>query len=99
MESVVEPKDVDELRRLIENHRRYTESDVAARILDDWETPVPKFTKVMPIDYKRALEQLAKEQPAGDRPTTSPLPEAEPTARSRRIAGRPAVTDVSGMPT
>jgi len=30
--------------------------------LDNWETYLPKFVKVMPVDYRKALEQMQKEQ-------------------------------------
>jgi len=62
LEEVVDPKDVDELRALIEQHKRYTGSAVAAKILDDWEEFLPKFIKIMPRDYKLALERLARER-------------------------------------
>ena len=62
LERVVAEDDVRELRDLIDKHRTFTESEVAARILDDWETSVTKFTKVVPVDYKRAMEQLVKEE-------------------------------------
>ena len=45
-----------ELRTLIENHRRYTQSTVAAHILDNWKSELPRFVKVMPTDYARALK-------------------------------------------
>jgi glutamate synthase (NADPH) large chain len=46
------------LYRLIENHRRYTGSQRAKAILDDWKTYLPKFVKVMPTEYKRALAAM-----------------------------------------
>ncbi|MDQ3331534.1 MAG: hypothetical protein M3552_12915, partial [Planctomycetota bacterium] len=55
-------EDEAELRDLIESHRRYTGSAVAASILDEWDDAVKRFVKVMPIDYKRALAELASEE-------------------------------------
>ena len=46
------------IRHYIEQHRHYTNSDIAGRILDDWETWRTRFIKVMPVDYVRALTQL-----------------------------------------
>jgi glutamate synthase (NADPH/NADH) large chain len=81
LERVVMAEDVDVLRDMIEKHREYTESAVAARILDDWESSLPKFVKVVPTDYKRALEQLAKDKrPAAGTVDEAPLPDAEPAA-------------------
>jgi glutamate synthase (NADPH) large chain len=54
--------DKQRLRTLIERHLHYTNSDVARRILDDWENQFSKFVKVMPIDYRHALEQMQARQ-------------------------------------
>ena len=48
-------EDVKTLRGMIENHFKYTESDVAKQILDNWDTSLEKFVKVMPRDYKAVL--------------------------------------------
>jgi len=45
------------LRRLVERHHHYTGSSRAADILAGWEDYLPKFVKVMPEDYREALEQ------------------------------------------
>jgi glutamate synthase (NADPH/NADH) large chain len=50
--------DAIRLRQLIENHLHYTGSTVAGRILDDWDAYLPRFVKVMPVDYRRALEEM-----------------------------------------
>jgi glutamate synthase (ferredoxin) len=62
LEDVSEAEDIQELRVMIENHLRYTESSLARRILADWDNMLLKFVKVMPIDYKRALEQIKKDE-------------------------------------
>jgi glutamate synthase domain-containing protein 3 len=92
LDQVVDPDDIAELSRLIKNHCDYTGSAVAARILDDWEASLPKFTKVMPIDYKRALEMLGA---AEARARTAPN-ESEPA--SANGDGTPAVKDETGEP-
>ena len=50
------------LRRLIEKHLHYTDSNVARNILDNWNDMLPKFVKVMPVDYRRALEEMKQAQ-------------------------------------
>jgi glutamate synthase (NADPH/NADH) large chain len=50
------------LRRLIEKHLHYTNSSVARSILDNWNDMLPKFVKVMPVDYRRALEEMKQAQ-------------------------------------
>jgi glutamate synthase domain-containing protein 3 len=51
--------DAIELHELIEEHHLRTLSPVAARILEDWDAWLPRFVKVMPHDYKRALADMA----------------------------------------
>jgi glutamate synthase (NADPH/NADH) large chain len=46
------------LRHLIEKHKRYTGSKRAEYILNNWQEFMPRFVKVMPIDYKQALIQI-----------------------------------------
>ena len=50
------------LHRLIEKHLHYTNSSVAKNILDNWNIMLPKFVKVMPVDYRRALEEMKQAQ-------------------------------------
>ncbi len=61
LEKVGGEADEMELRELIEKHQRYTGSSVAETILSDWATNVGHFHKVMPVDYKRALAEMARE--------------------------------------
>jgi len=50
------------LRLLIEKHRRYTNSPVAGKVIDNWNDYLPKFVKVMPVDYRRALQEMQARQ-------------------------------------
>ena len=45
------------MRSITPNHFMYTGSRNAKRILDGWDAILPKFVKVMPIDYKRVLAE------------------------------------------
>lgn len=56
--------DEERLFQLIENHLHYTGSARAKLILDNWDEYLPKFVKVMPVEYRRALEEMAKAQVA-----------------------------------
>ncbi len=49
--------DSKELRTMIENHYRYTNSKRAKQILDNWKEYVDKFIKVVPIEYKKVLQE------------------------------------------
>jgi glutamate synthase domain-containing protein 3 len=53
--------DARELRELVAEHAQRTGSPVAERVLAQWSQLLSKFVKVMPHDYKRALEELARE--------------------------------------
>ena len=46
------------LKTLIENHCQYTESNIANNILNEWDSELENFVKVMPIEYKRALNEM-----------------------------------------
>ena len=59
----ISEEDAAELKAIIEKHVLYTESKKGATLLADWNTSLDNFVKVMPIEYKRALERLATEEP------------------------------------
>ncbi|CCQ72088.1 glutamate synthase large subunit [Magnetospira sp. QH-2] len=46
------------LRQLIEKHAHYTDSARAKIILENWEQMLPKFRKIMPVEYRRALQEM-----------------------------------------
>lgn len=52
--------DEERLAQLISNHLRHTGSTRAREILDDWAHFRPKFRKVMPVEYRRALEDMER---------------------------------------
>tara|TARA_B100001057_G_C22865871_1_gene956451 strand:+ start:61 stop:4575 length:4515 start_codon:yes stop_codon:yes gene_type:complete len=54
--------DEKDLKRSIELHLKYTDSNLASDILDNWKNNKNHFVKVMPIEYKRALIRLKKEK-------------------------------------
>ncbi|MEX2468820.1 MAG: glutamate synthase large subunit [Pseudohongiellaceae bacterium] len=59
LEPVSDAEDILELKTLISNHLKYTDSSVAKAVLDDWEKALAQFVKVMPTDYKRVLTERA----------------------------------------
>jgi glutamate synthase (NADPH/NADH) large chain len=52
--------DIERLHALIVRHAHYTNSARAQAILKDFAAYLPKFKKVMPVEYRRALTELAK---------------------------------------
>ncbi|CAA7616980.1 glutamate synthase, large subunit [Candidatus Terasakiella magnetica] len=54
--------DSSRIRAMLRNHRFFTGSKRAHDILLNWEYYMPKFVKVMPVDYRRALLEMQKAQ-------------------------------------
>jgi len=65
LEKLEDVDEIEEVWKLIQRHRTYTNSERAARVLKDWKSLVPKFVKVMPKDYKRVLQALKKVKDQG----------------------------------
>lgn len=65
LETLEDPEDINELHQMIQRHAKYTKSQKAVRVLENWEAMIPKFVKVMPRDYKRVLLAIKKAQQAG----------------------------------
>ena len=57
LEPLEDPDDLQLVRSLLQEHREATGSTLAKRVLDHWEEITKKFVKVMPIDYRRVLEE------------------------------------------
>jgi glutamate synthase domain-containing protein 3 len=57
--------DVDWLRGAVAAHTDATDSAVGQRILADWDTELTNFVKVMPRDFRRVLEAIAKAESTG----------------------------------
>jgi glutamate synthase (ferredoxin) len=61
----LETPDTDDLlhlKKLIKRHFKLTESERAYQLLDTWNSEAGNFIKVLPTDYKKALERLANEE-------------------------------------
>ncbi len=70
--------DAIELRTMVEEHLRRTDSPVAARVLEQWSGLLERgaFVKVMPHDYKRVLRELAEEEALAARAAGNGRPSA-----------------------
>ena len=55
-------QDLDLIKKLIENHFSYTSSKLAEKLLINWTKESLKFVKIMPTEYKLALEKMAKDK-------------------------------------
>ena len=56
-ESLVDETDLWMVYTMIEDHVRMTDSALGRRMLENWEMTVARFVKVMPIEYRRILQQ------------------------------------------
>ncbi|HWF60359.1 MAG TPA: glutamate synthase large subunit [Nitrospira sp.] len=64
LEPMTTKEDKQLLHRLITKHFMYTGSRKAKQVLDAFEAILPKFVKVMPVDYKRVLEERKRKASA-----------------------------------
>jgi glutamate synthase (NADPH/NADH) large chain/glutamate synthase (ferredoxin) len=64
LEKVSMAEDKKLLHEMITSHFMYTGSRKAKQVLDSWETTLAKFVKVMPVDYKRVLEERKRKAAA-----------------------------------
>ena len=61
LEEVVSTDDQQFLKSYIERHKECTNSSVADQILKDWASSLKKFVRVMPLEYRRVLEEQAQD--------------------------------------
>ncbi len=50
--------DEERLVMLIQNHVHYTGSERGQEMLENWSDYRPKFVKIMPVEYRRALLEM-----------------------------------------
>ena len=60
LETLEDETSISEILRLLELHHEYTDSPLAEAIMNDWDNSLKKFIKVMPIDYKRVMNERAE---------------------------------------
>lgn len=60
LSQITDPSEIAFVRGLIEDHRHYTGSELADRLLTEFNRILPRFVKVMPSDYKKVLEEEAQ---------------------------------------
>jgi len=58
----ISKKDKTELFELIQDHYHHTESERAIEILNNWDNEIEHFVKIMPVEYKKALERVEAEK-------------------------------------
>ncbi|WP_440589604.1 glutamate synthase large subunit [Pelagibacterium mangrovi] len=63
--------DDERLFQLVSNHLHYTGSTRAKQILDRWEEYRPKFVKIMPVEYRRAMQEMEDLRTGRSRPSAA----------------------------
>ena len=65
LERLEDPKEIAEVRAMIQRHADYTKSERAAKVLKNWDQFLLKFVRVIPKDYKRILQTVKEMEAAG----------------------------------
>jgi glutamate synthase (NADPH/NADH) large chain len=78
--------DAERLHALITRHAHYTNSAKAKTILADWPTWQKRFRKVMPVEYRRALAEMARHQQSSGGLEVIEIGVPKPGARGRAKA-------------
>jgi glutamate synthase domain-containing protein 2/glutamate synthase domain-containing protein 1/glutamate synthase domain-containing protein 3 len=67
LERVETDEDLAELKGMIANHVTHTGSALGMKILDDWDHYKRQFVKVFPMEYRRVLGQMSRDDEATER--------------------------------
>ena len=65
IERVTSKFEIDELKEMIEEHVAYTNSENGKEILDHFTDYLPKFKKIIPIDYEKMLSTIVQMEEQG----------------------------------
>ncbi|QEU61385.1 Glt1 [Kluyveromyces lactis] len=71
MQSLIDPVEIAFVKNLIQEHYNYTKSDLAKKILNKFNHYLNNFVKVIPTDYKKVLENEAKEKVKAEKQSTA----------------------------
>jgi glutamate synthase (ferredoxin) len=88
LERVEDDEEVALLRRLVERHVLYTRSPLGQRVLDRWKELLPRFVRVVPHDFRRVLEAVARMRATGLSQDEAEMAAFEENAHdARRVGG------------
>lgn len=65
LDPLTDASEIAEVKKMVEDHKAYTGSKRAEEVLNNWDTVVKEMIKVIPRDYKKALEKMAEENASG----------------------------------
>lgn len=61
LDPLTDASEIAEVKKIVEDHKKYTGSKRAEEVLNNWNEVVKQMIKVIPRDYKKALEKMASE--------------------------------------
>ena len=64
-EKLADAGEIAEVRDIIQRHLHFTGSTRAEMVLDKWEDMLPRFVKIIPKDYKRIIQAIARAKQMG----------------------------------
>ena len=83
-----DPDEVALVRRLVERHAEYTASPRAKALLEDWQTTVNRFIRIVPNDYRRVVEAQARMRARGLSQAEAEMAAFDDNVRdAKRVAG------------
>jgi glutamate synthase (NADPH/NADH) large chain/glutamate synthase (ferredoxin) len=78
-----------QLKKLLEDHNRWTGSKRARELLDNWDAARAKFVKVFPNEYKRALGEIhAKRRASESKAAVAPVKPAHAATKTVATAAK-----------
>ena len=66
IETIADKTDTSQLQTMLEKHFHYTNSVKAKSVLENWNESVFRFVKVIPVDYKLAMANIARKSAQKD---------------------------------
>ena len=88
LERMVDSEDISELRSMLDNHVKYTDSTVAKNILANFTKELSNFVKVIPKDYKVMLQHIKNAQDSGYQSNDALLVAFEASKKELQLAGK-----------
>lgn len=88
LDVVKDPHEIASLRGMIEDHKHYTGSELAATILRSFNSFLPRFVRVMPLDYKAVLEAEAVRAAAAKKKSVA-ISKPKPIVKADKAAAVP----------
>ncbi|WP_404329004.1 glutamate synthase large subunit [Mesobacillus maritimus] len=89
LERISEENELNEVKKLVETHLRYTDSAKANYVLENWKNVVKQFVKVIPNDFKRMVGKIQEQKAAGLTKEQAIMRAFEANARQKKQTEQP----------